>query len=59
MAKAIVHISAKEEAKQQKGEKKKLFMDKNFHIMIIVICNVIYIYIYIYMYVYILVSNCQ
>ena len=44
MAKAIVHISAKEEAKQQKGEKKNLFMDKNFHIMIIVICNVIYIY---------------
>ena len=53
MAKAIVHISAKEEAKQQKGEKNNLFMDKNFHIMIIVICNVIYIYIYIYVCIYI------
>ena len=51
MAKAIVHISAKEEAKQQKGEKNNLFMDKNFHIMIIVICNVIYIYIYVCIYI--------
>ena len=53
MAKAIVHISAKEEAKQQKGEKKFIHGQKlSHHDHCHMQCH-IYIYIYIYVCIYI------
>ena len=54
MAKAIVHISAKEEAKQQKGEKKIYSWTKTFTSWSLSYAmSYIYIYIYIYVCIYI------